>query len=94
MQDENHGYDVKVLDVSDLSNIQVLSTFNSEVDTNSIAHNVIIKDNLIYIPYYHDGLRVFDMTDPHDFRLGDIFSALSIIFFNCSSSTQGHILVM
>jgi len=64
MQDENHGYDVKILDVSDLSNIQVLSTFNSEVDTNSIAHNVIIKDNLIFIPYYHDGLRVFDMTDP------------------------------
>ena len=64
MQDENHGYDVKILDVSDLSNITVLSTFNSGVDPNSMAHNGIIKDHLVYIPYYHDGLRVFDISDP------------------------------
>jgi len=64
MQDENHGYDVKILDVSDFSNITVLSTFNSGVDPNSMAHNGIIKDNLLYIAYYHDGLRVFDITNP------------------------------
>ena len=29
MQDENHGYSVKILDVSDFNNISVLSTFNS-----------------------------------------------------------------
>ena len=29
MQDENHGYDVKILDVADLTNISVLATFNS-----------------------------------------------------------------
>ncbi|MBU46990.1 MAG: hypothetical protein CMD28_06120 [Flavobacteriales bacterium] len=64
MQDENHGYDVKILDVSDFNNISVLSTFNSGVDPNSMAHNGIIKDNLAYIPYYHDGLRVFDISNP------------------------------
>jgi len=64
MQDENHGYDVKILDVSDLNNINILSTFNSSVDPNSMAHNGIIKDNIAYIPYYHDGLRVFDISDP------------------------------
>ena len=64
MQDENHGYDVKILDVSDLSNISVLATFNSGVDTQSMAHNGIIKGDLAYIPYYHDGLRVFDISDP------------------------------
>ena len=64
MQDENHGYDVKILDVSDFSNISVLSTFNSGVDPNSMAHNGIIKDNLLYIAYYHDGLRVFDISNP------------------------------
>ena len=31
MQDENHGYDVKLLDVSDLNNISVKSHFNSEL---------------------------------------------------------------
>jgi|TARA_B110000263_G_scaffold97404_1_gene85105 choice-of-anchor B domain-containing protein len=64
MQDENHGYDIKILDVSDYNNISVLSTFNSGVDTNSMAHNGIIKDNLLYVAYYHDGLRVFDISDP------------------------------
>ena len=64
MQDENHGYDVKILDVSDLSNISVASTFNSGVSENSMAHNGIIKDHLAFIPYYHDGLRVFNISDP------------------------------
>ena len=66
MQDENHGYNVKILDVSDLSNISVLSIFNSGVDPNSMAHNGIIKGDLAYIPYYHDGLRVFDISDPNN----------------------------
>ena len=66
MQDENHGYDVKILNVSDLNNITVLSTFNSGVDPNSMAHNGIIKDNLAYVPYYHDNLRVFDISDPNN----------------------------
>ncbi|MDB4251001.1 choice-of-anchor B family protein [Flavobacteriales bacterium] len=64
MQDENHGYDMKILDVADLSNISVLATFNSGVDPQSMAHNGIIKGDLAYIPYYHDGLRVFDISDP------------------------------
>ena len=64
MQDENHGYDVKILDVSDYSNISVLSTFNSGVDPNSMAHNGIIKGDFLYIAYYHDGLRVFDISNP------------------------------
>ena len=64
MFDENHGYDVKLLDVSDLSNISVLSIFNSGVNTQSMAHNGIIKGDNLYISYYHDGLRVFDISDP------------------------------
>ena len=64
MQDENHGYDVKILDVSDFNNITVLSTFNSGVNTQSMAHNGIIKDNLLFLAYYHDGLRVFDISNP------------------------------
>jgi len=64
MQDENHGYDVKLLDVSDFNNISVIETFNSGVDTMSMAHNSIIKGDNLYIPYYHDGLRVFDISNP------------------------------
>ncbi|MEC7863815.1 MAG: choice-of-anchor B family protein [Bacteroidota bacterium] len=66
MFDENHGYDVKILDVSDLNNISVLSIFNSGVDSQSMAHNGIIKGDLLFISYYHDGLRVFDISDPYN----------------------------
>ena len=61
---ENHGYDIKLLDVSDFNNITILSTFNSGVDTNSMAHNAIIKDDWLFVSYYHDGLRIFNITDP------------------------------
>lgn len=66
MQDENHGYDVKILDVSDVGNISTASTFNSGVNAQSMAHNGIIKGNNVYIPYYHDGIRVFDISDPNN----------------------------
>ncbi len=66
MQDENHGYDIKIIDVSDVNNISVMSTFNSGVNPNSIAHNGIIKGDELYISYYHDGLRVFDISDPYN----------------------------
>ena len=66
MQDETWGYDVKILDVADLSNISVLATLNSGVDPQSIAHNGIIKGDNLYISYYHDGLRVFDISDPYN----------------------------
>ena len=64
MLDENHGYDIKLLDVNDFNNITVLSSFNSGVDSNSMAHNAIIKDALLFVSYYHDGLRVFNIHDP------------------------------
>mgnify|MGYP001425422663 CR=1 FL=1 len=66
MQDENHGYDVKTLDVSDFNNISVLATFNSGVDPESMAHNGILRGDNLYISYYHDGLRVFDISDPYN----------------------------
>ena len=64
MLDENHGYDIKILDVTDFSNISVLSTINSGIDPNSMAHNAIIKNKMLFVSYYHDGLRVFNITDP------------------------------
>lgn len=62
--DETHGMDVKVCDVSDLSNITVLSQINSGVDNNSIAHNLIIKEDFLYISYFHDGLYIYNISNP------------------------------
>ena len=66
MMDENHGYDVKILDVSDFNNITEISIFNSGTNPQCMAHNGIIKGNLLYISYYHDGLRIFDISDPYN----------------------------
>ncbi|MEQ9063374.1 MAG: choice-of-anchor B family protein [Vicingaceae bacterium] len=62
--DETHGMSIKICDVSDLQNISVLSLVNSNVDSNSIPHNIMIKDNLMYVSYYHDGLYIYDINDP------------------------------
>ncbi len=65
LADETHGTDIKVLDVSDPSDIQVVSQFNAgSTNANSIPHNLIVRGNYLYTSYYYDGLQVFDFTDP------------------------------
>jgi Uncharacterized conserved protein len=66
MADENWGYDIKVLDISNLSNIDVTTTFNPEIDANSIAHNQIINGDLLYVSSYHDGLQVYNISEPEN----------------------------
>ena len=63
MADEDWGYDMKVLDISNLSNINVTATFSSEIHANSIPHNQLIKDNYVYVSSYHDGLQIYDISD-------------------------------
>ncbi len=62
--DENHGLQVKLLDVSDFSDIKVVALFGSDITNNSIPHNVIIKDHYAFVSYYYDGLQVFDFSNP------------------------------
>ena len=64
--EENSGYDVKVVDASDVSNLELMATLNSNVNESSIAHNLMIKDDLVYISYYQDGLQVFDISNPEN----------------------------
>lgn len=62
--DETHGMGMKLYDLSDPSSLELKSIFNSGIDTNSIPHNLIIKDDFVYVSYYHDGLYIFDISDP------------------------------
>lgn len=66
LADENWGYDLKVLDISSLSDINVQSTLSSEIHENSIAHNPLIKGNYLYVSSYHDGLQVYNIIDPEN----------------------------
>lgn len=70
--DETKDKGVKIMDVSDPTDLEVPSNqvFRSELlapsFTNSIAHNPFIVGDHVYISYYHDGIQVFDISDPSD----------------------------
>tara|TARA_Y100000589_G_scaffold328038_1_gene371178 strand:- start:108 stop:1439 length:1332 start_codon:yes stop_codon:yes gene_type:complete len=65
MADETWGMKMKMLDISDFSNIQVIALIGSNVDVNSIPHNQIINGNYLYTAYYHDGLYVHEISNPY-----------------------------
>ena len=64
MCDETPSMKIKALDVSDLNNITVSSTFSAESYDQALPHNSIFVDNIAYVSYYNDGLQVFDISDP------------------------------
>ena len=65
MADENHGYDIKVVDVTDPCNAEVIDLFDAEVTPpTSIPHNQLVACNYLYVSYYYDGMIVYDISDP------------------------------
>lgn len=61
--DETKSMRVKVLDVSDLSDIKVASLFTTGFYDETLPHNVILKNGIAYISYYNDGLQIYDVRD-------------------------------
>lgn len=64
LADETHGRDLKIVDVSDLSNMRVVATMNASSFPGQIPHNVYPKDGLLFVSYYYDGLQVYDVSNP------------------------------
>ena len=62
--DETHGSPLKVVDTSDLQDMQIIGLLSSETAPDAIAHNLMVRDGLVFVSYYHDGLQVFDIHDP------------------------------
>lgn len=52
----------RVIDVSDLTNPQVVASFSN--GGTAVDHNLYVKGNMIYEGNYRSGLRVFDATNP------------------------------
>jgi choice-of-anchor B domain-containing protein len=63
MCDETGGSRFKVLDVSDLSNIEVKSLAKPPTFEETMAHNVMLIDGIAYISYYNDGLQIYDVRN-------------------------------
>ena len=67
LADENHGFKLKVVDVSNPCEIEVTKVFDAEAEaTTSIAHNALVACDYLYVSYYYDGLQVYDISDPTD----------------------------
>jgi choice-of-anchor B domain-containing protein len=75
MADEDHGFDMKVVDISNYNDVTVTSTFNAETgEVNSIPHNPVVACNFLYVAYYYDGLRVYDLEDPANPKLTHFYA--------------------
>ncbi len=63
--DETGGAYVKSVDISDFSDMEVVDLFKSDNENpQHIAHNAMVRGNLVYVSYYSDGIQIFDATDP------------------------------
>ena len=65
--EENGGY-VYIFDIQDFNNINMVATWypdEPEVQNKSV-HNVLIKDDLLYVSYYVYGTRIVDISDPYN----------------------------
>lgn len=79
--DEESGGFIRIFNIEDFSNINLLSTwYPDEPNASSKSvHNVFWKEGLLYISYYVYGTRILDMSDPtnpvevgyYDFYPGD-----------------------
>lgn len=71
MCDETEGMRFKVLDVSDLSDIQVTGLDIPPSYSRTLPHNVMLKDGIAYFSYYNDGLQIYDVREAGDInRIG------------------------
>ena len=59
--EETQNKTVKIWDISDLNNIELLGEYLGE---NGLAHNAHIKNNLVYISHYSTGLKIIDIFNP------------------------------
>jgi len=58
------GTYTRIFDVQDLENIEMVSTFI--VDEEAVVHNMYVKGDLLYIGHYTEGVRVVDISNPHN----------------------------
>ena len=78
LADETHGSPLKILDVSDLSDMEIVSTVTSGIASSSIPHNPIIHGDLMYSSYYYDGIYVWNIADPLNPQLVGFYDTSTI----------------
>jgi choice-of-anchor B domain-containing protein len=62
--DETNGKRVKRCSVSNDQTITVNALFGVEWQNGSVPHNIMITNELAFVAYYNEGLRIFDLRFP------------------------------
>ena len=85
LADETYGLELKAVDVCDTEDINVIQTFGTDSGfSSSIPHNVLIDCNILYASWYHEGVQIFDISDPTDpLRIGfyDTFEGVDSFYY-------------
>ncbi len=68
--------DITVWDISNLSNPVKVSEV---ADPTANAHNLYVRDEMAYVAYYTAGLKVFDISEPEELSLVDIYDTNEVI---------------
>jgi len=63
---ENWGAHLRVLDVTDPARVERIGEYRLEA--NASIHNMVLKDQRLYIAHYHHGVRVLDVSVPESPR--------------------------
>ena len=61
--EETENKTIKIWDISNLNNINLLGEYLGE---NNLAHNVHIKNDLLYISHYTTGIKIVDIYNPQN----------------------------
>ena len=65
--DETRNTDMKALNVSDPTDINVFTTFTTmNRDSLSIPHNAIVEGDFLHVSYYQEGYYIYDLSIPSD----------------------------
>ena len=54
---------IRIFDVADLDNPELVGAV--VVDPEAVVHNCYVRGDRLYVAHYTEGLRVFDISDPH-----------------------------
>ena len=57
------GHWMRIFDVSDVEDPELVGEII--VDRRATVHNCYVRDGRLYVAHYTEGLRVFDLADPH-----------------------------
>lgn len=61
--DETAGKKVKMCSVGSNYQLQIKNYFGVNTEGNSVAHNVMATNDFLFVAYYNEGLRVFDIRE-------------------------------